>query len=276
MALPLKPGAVFGLLREVSKAKDRPLLVLGALAEQLARELAEGGDAFAVRTGGPPTEVEALVYIVGDVVTEDDANVLKLAHRARVPIVVVAAGREAPQRSPFVLATDVVRAEPGHGFPVDAIAGTLAQKLGEDGTSLARHLPLLRPHVCAALVEQFARRNGLISAAVFIPGVDFPVLTLNQVRLVLRICAAHGLEVDNQRAPEIAATVIAGLGFRTLARELLDFVPFAGWLFKGAFAYTATKGLGEATIKYCETRTSSSAGGAAPTPRPGAVSGASS
>ena len=159
-----------------------------------------------------------------------------------------------------MLATDVVRAEPGHGFPVEAIARTLAQKLGENGTSLARHLPVLRPHVCAVLIETFARRNGIISAAVFIPGVDFPALTLNQVRLVLRICAAHGLEVDNQRAPEILATIAAGLGFRTLARELLDLVPFAGWLLKGAIAYGATKALGEATVKYCEARASQPAG----------------
>jgi uncharacterized protein (DUF697 family) len=174
-------------------------------------------------------------------------------------VLVVAAGREVPERIPFVLATDVVRAEPGHGFPVDAIAQAIARKLGEDATSLARHLPVLRPAVCKNLIESFARKNGLISAAVFIPGVDFPVLTLNQLRLVLRICAAHGLEIDNQRAPEIIATVAAGLGARALARELLGAVPVAGWALKGALAYTATKALGEATVKYCETRTNRSA-----------------
>jgi uncharacterized protein (DUF697 family) len=263
VALPLKPGAVFGLVKELTRLEDRPLLVLGALAEQLARELTAGGDAFAVRTGGPPEDVEALVYILGGAITEEDARILKLAHRARVPTIVVAAGREAPERSPFVLATDIVRVEPGHGFPIDAIARALAQKLGEDATSLARHLPVIRPAVCAVLIEQFARRNALIAAAVFIPGVDFPVLTVNQLRLVLRICAAHGLEIDNQRVPEIVATIAAGLGFRTVARELLGVVPVAGWLLKGAIAYGGTKALGEAAVKYCEARTSQSADSAA-------------
>ena len=109
----------------------------------------------------------------------------------------------------------------------------------------------------------FARKNAIISAAVFIPGVDFPALTLNQLRLVLRICAAYGLEVDNQRAPEIAATIATGLGFRTLARELVAVVPVAGWLLKGTIAYAATKALGEAAIKYCEARTSQPASSAA-------------
>jgi uncharacterized protein (DUF697 family) len=255
MRLPLKVGAVYGVVKEIKATTDRPLLVAGTLAEQLARELRAGGDAAAVRTGGTPEDVAALLYVIGDVVTPDDERVLKLAHRARVPTIVIAAGRKVPPRIPFVLATDVVRVEPGHGFPVDAIAGAIADKLGEKATSLARRLPALRGAVCAQLVESFARKNGLIGAAVFIPGVDLPVLTLNQARMVLRICAAYGLEVDAQRAPELLATVGAGLGFRALARELLDLVPVAGWAVKGLVAYTGTRALGEATVRYCEART---------------------
>jgi uncharacterized protein (DUF697 family) len=255
VAFPLKIGAVYGVVKELSKTTDRPLLVAGLLADQLARELAHGGDASAVRTGGAPENVEALVYVVGDLVTDEDERVLKVAHRRRVPTLVVAAGREPAPRVPFVLATDVVRVEPGHGFPVQEIARALARKLGENATSLARHLPVLRPAVVAQLIESFARKNGIVGAAVFIPGADLPVLTLNQVRMVLRICAAYGLEVDNQRAPEILATIGAGFGFRTLARELLDLVPLAGWVLKGAVAYAGTKALGEATVRYCELRT---------------------
>jgi uncharacterized protein (DUF697 family) len=255
VALPIKPGAIFGVLKEIRSTDDRPLLIAGILAEELARELRAGGDAAAVRTGGTPEDVAALLYVLGDVVTPDDERVLKLARRARVPTIVIAAGREAPLRIPFVLATDVVRVEPGHGFPVDAIAEAIAYKLGEKATSLARRLPVLRRAVCKQLIESFARKNGLIAAAVFIPGVDLPALTLNQLRMVLRICAAYGLEVDSQRAPELLATVGAGLGFRALARELLDFVPIAGWAVKGLVAYTGTRALGEATVKYCEART---------------------
>jgi len=275
VGIPLKIGAVYGVVKELSQTTDRPLLVAGLLAEQLARQLTAGGDAHAVRTGGSPDDVEALVYVIGDSVTDDDERVLKFARRARVPVIVVAAGREAPPRIPFVLPTDVVRVEPGHGFPVETIARVLARSLGEEATSLARRLPVLRPAVCDRLIDSFARKNGIVSAAVFIPGADLPVLTLNQIRMVLRICAACGLEVDNQRAPEILATIGAGLGLRALARELLDYfplrrrpsrrfrswvgsgepmptVPVAGWLLKGAIAYAGTKALGEATVRYCE------------------------
>jgi uncharacterized protein (DUF697 family) len=269
MALPVKLGAVFGLLNEVGKSNDRPLLVGGALAETLARELAAGGEPGAIRHGGPPEDVEALVHVIGDTLTEEDERVLRLAHRARVPTVVVAAGRSVPERIPFVRATEIVRAEPGRGFPVEEIAKTLAHTLGEDATSLARRVPVLRQAVVERLISTFSRRNGIIGALVFVPGADLPVLTLNQLRMVLRICAAHGLDVDRRRIPEIAATVGAGFGFRAIARELLDLIPVAGWALRGAVAYTGTKAIGEASVRYCE------AVGATP-PQPASASPASS
>jgi len=85
---------------------------------------------------------------------------------------------------------------------------------------------------------------------VFIPGADFPVLTLNQLRLVLRLGAAHGVAIDQSRLPEIAGTVVAGLGFRTVARQLLGAAPVAGWLVKGAVAYGGTRAVGEAARRY--------------------------
>jgi len=256
LALPLKPTAIAGVLNELRKMSDRPLLVDGGLADVLARELREGGDASYVRAGGGLNDVEALIYVIGDAIDERDEQALKAAHRARVTTVVVAAGREEPVRVPFVPATAVVRAEPGSAFPVDEIGRALMRLLGEEGSSLARHLPRLRRPFCDAVIASFARKNAVVGAAVFIPGADLPVLTLSQLRMVLRICAAYGLEVDAQRAPEIIATVAAGLGFRAAARELLGAIPIAGWALKGAMAYAGTKAVGEAAIRYCEARAS--------------------
>jgi CO dehydrogenase/acetyl-CoA synthase epsilon subunit len=108
MALPIRLGAVFGVVKEMRATTDRPLLVAGLLAEQLMRELAAGGDSAAVRTGGSPEDVAALLYVIGDEVTEEDERVLKLAHRARVPTIVIAAGRETPLRIPFARASSMI------------------------------------------------------------------------------------------------------------------------------------------------------------------------
>jgi uncharacterized protein (DUF697 family) len=167
-----------------------------------------------------------------------------------VPIIAVTDADQVP----YVLATDIVRVPPGEGFPIDAIAHAVARKLGEDGTALAARLPVLRRAVCDELIRSFSKKNAIVSAAVFIPGVDMPVLTLNQARLVLRIALAYGQEIDKERAVELLGVVGFGFGLRTVARELLDLVPVAGWALKGAVAYAGTKAIGEAAVRYFDAR----------------------
>ena len=244
----LTPRAVLSVLRELRKQRGdtRPIGVAGAreLVPLLARELRAGGDASAVvedRVEG----IAALVWIG----PADEAR-LRTADRAGVPIVAVT---DEPAL-PYVLTGDLVRVPPGQGFPVEAIADALAARLGERGTALAARLPVLRPAVCRHLISQYSKKNALVAAAVFVPGVDLPVLTLNQIRLVLRIALAYGEEIDRQRAVELLGVVGAAFGFRAAARELLDLVPVAGWAVKGVVAYTGTRALGEAAVRYFEAR----------------------
>jgi uncharacterized protein (DUF697 family) len=249
--------ALFGVAKEVRLAAsdDRALAVAGApeLVSALMRELRRDGDADALVGAYALDHAAALVLVLVGAPSEADDELLKRARRARVPVVCLAAGPvEGP--IPFVLATDVVRADPGHGFPVEELARTLARRLGEAATPLAARLPVLRDAVCAHLVESFARRNAITAAAVFVPGADLPLLTLNQARMVLRIGAAYGVEIDAQRLPELLGVLGAGFGLRALAREALDVVPVAGWVLKGAVAYAGTRALGEAARRYFEAR----------------------
>jgi uncharacterized protein (DUF697 family) len=247
----LSPLTVLGVVRELRRGSGdpRPLSVAGAreLVPLLARELRAGGESGAVVE--QRLENVAIVVWVGD---PDEAQ-LRAADRAGVPVVAVTDADVVP----YVLATEIVRVPAGSGFPLPQIAAAVARRLGEDGTSLAARLPVLRRAVCDHLIASFARRNGLIGAAVFVPGVDMPLLTLNQVRLVLRIALAYGEEIDNARAVELLGVVGAGFGLRAVARELLDVVPVAGWALKGAVAYGGTRAVGEAAVRLFESRAAS-------------------
>jgi uncharacterized protein (DUF697 family) len=255
--LPLKPTAVARLLKEVRAVArdDRPLAVGGALADQLVKELVRGGDPRAARAGGPEGAV-AYVHVLAAAPTDEDEAVLKRARRERVPALVLAGER---YELPFVLPTDVIVLPPGRGFPVDELARALAARLGEQGPAPAARLPALRPAVCRWLIASFARKNAIIAAAVFVPGVDLPALTLNQMRLVLRIAAAHGVEISSDRLPELLAVLGGGLGLRALARELVDLIPGAGWALKSAIAYAGTRTVGEAAVLYFAARGDASA-----------------
>ena len=256
MALPIGLGALRALVKDVSTSgeavKAKPLVVGGArqLAAVLRRDLGRGAKPGAVRADDGPKGGAVYVHVLGGDPTADDEAALKRARRARVPIVAVVAGPMSDVSIPSVLATDVIRLGAGQGFPLEAIAELIAARLGEDAAPLAGRVPLLRRAVCERLVAMFARRNGIIGAAAFVPGVDLPVLALNEIRLLLRLEQAYGLEIDpRERLPEIVATLGAGFGLRAIARELLDLVPVAGWAVKGAVAYAGTRALGEAAVR---------------------------
>jgi uncharacterized protein (DUF697 family) len=244
----LGPLSFMSLVRELRRGSGdpRPLAVAGAreLVPLLARELRAGGDTAAVVEG--PFEHAAVLIWLG----APDEDVLRDVSRRGVPIIAVTDA----ETMPYVLATDLVPVPPGAGFPVDEIAAAVARRLGESSTSLAARLPVLRSAVCEELIRAFSRRNAIIAAAVFIPGVDMPALTINQIRLVLRIALAHGQPVDNSRGVELLGVVGAGFGFRAVARELLDLIPFAGWAVKSGVAYGGTRAVGEAAVRYFDAR----------------------
>jgi uncharacterized protein (DUF697 family) len=258
--LPIAPTAVLGLVKELraSAQADKPLVVGGVkeLAAALRRELSRGGVAGAVRDESALADAAVLVHVLAGGARDEDIELFRRAQKADVPIVAVLTGPQGEDEPdpPYVLAENVIRVPPGSGFPLDAIAAAVARALGERATPLAARLPVLRDAVVDRLIAHFARQNGVVGVAVFVPGADLPVLTLNQIRMLLRIADAYGFELDRERIPEVLGVIGSGMGFRAVARSLLGAVPIAGWAVKGGIAYAGTRTLGEAAKRYFESR----------------------
>jgi len=130
------------------------------------------------------------------------------------------------------------------------------------GLRLARR----NPHLRATLIRAI---YFFVFASAY--WADLPILARNQVRMLLRLEQAYGLDPDpRERAPEILATVAAGLGLRAVVRGVLDVIPpddgvvgllagrrrrlppVAGWAVQGGIAYTGTRALGEAAFRRLE------------------------
>ncbi|MDQ2866441.1 MAG: hypothetical protein M3R51_09470 [Candidatus Eremiobacteraeota bacterium] len=133
--------------------------------------------------------------------------------------------------------------------------------------AVGRRLPPLRETVSAKLTRDAANnalKIALASAVVdhipvigFVLGAfasagDMVAITGIQVMLLLHIEAAYGKDPDMQRMWQLLPVIGGGFGWRTLARELVGFVPLAGIAIKGAIGYAGTIVVGESVTFYLE------------------------
>jgi small GTP-binding protein len=120
---------------------------------------------------------------------------------------------------------------------------------------IGRELPAFR----RAAAQRIIRNATLVSLAAGIepiPFVDIPILLGTQIRLVLRIAALYGENMNAidtlKYARELVVTMLGGLGFRYLAEQAAKAVPFGGDFVAGAIAAAATWSIGEVALEYYE------------------------
>ena len=112
--------------------------------------------------------------------------------------------------------------------------------------------PFVRRPLANDAVQTTALQNAAIGAIPFIPGADLPLMTLNQAKMVLQIAAAYGQSMGKERIKELVAVVGGAFVFRTLARELLEFIPVLGFLIRPGIGYAGTTAIGFAVVEYFE------------------------
>lgn len=147
----------------------------------------------------------------------------------------------------------LVSAKTGEGV-LDTLVPRLVDLAKDADVALAKKFPALRHAVAEKAVHRTANENGLIGVLVFLPGADMPILTLNQIRMVMKIASIYDQEIGFERAKEILAVLAGGLVFRTAARNLVSLVPVVGWGVKGGIAYGGTVAVGRAAMKYFESK----------------------
>lgn len=125
----------------------------------------------------------------------------------------------------------------------------------EAALAIGRELPVYR----RLAAQRIIRNSTLVSLAAGlepIPFVDIPILLGTQLRLVLRLAALYGEQMDSadakKHARELIATIAGGLGLRYLAQEAAKAVPFGGDFVAGAIAGAATWSIGQVALEYYE------------------------
>ena len=199
------------------------IVVSGMLAEQLVRELGPGaapGTVFA-REGTIVAGAEVVVRVIAGDPSNEDVAVVRAAEREGVPVVLVQLWPQAEWTRPFVLTPFVVECRAGEGFPVNEIAGRIAEA-AEHAPALAARVPVLRDVVESGVVRGATIRSALLAARGSGRGGTRSVLALEQVRALSRLRALDPRSAaapDARAAAGVAALLYASsYGFRGAAR----------------------------------------------------------
>ncbi len=247
------------VLIQVVVEVDAPEPLVEGLRERLRPETARARLAIGVAGAGETVVLDqaadALV-VAGGSLGADVTQLLAQAREAFVPAVLLVI---APQDQ-HAAATDAT-GHPSADVLVDEdverllskrLAGWLADEVPSKRMALARNFPFVRRSVAEAAVRATAWQNALIGTVGFLPGADMPVMTANQIKMLLQIAAAYGEPLGTERIKELLAVVGGGFAFRTLARQAVGVVPVLGWAVKGGIGYSGTLAMGKAAIAYFE------------------------
>lgn len=218
-------------------------------AASLQVEVAELGKPISPDAG---TDAVIAIAGTGNVGLAESLSVPRLR---RIPVVVVALGESSRELE----LADALKQPTGDlivkQVPTDAVehlGSWLSDNVSSKRLALAHNFAFMRKAVAEDATRTTAWQNALVGVVTPIPGADMPIMTANQIKMLLQIAAAYGQPLNVDRIKELAAVVAGGYLFRTLAREALSVVPVLGWAIKGGIAYSGTVAMGKAAIKYFE------------------------
>lgn len=233
-------------------------------------------DDFAVIVAGASSEVGRIAADIRAlsvpvmVVADDPSSVSRIASDAGAPIPV--ADIVAPVKLKSAVEEKVASWVPALRARVDDVTDegavaldaeafkVLQQRMGEwiittcpeKKLTLALAFPFIRRPLATDAIQATSLQNAAIGFIPVLPGADMPIMTLNQMKMVLQIATAYGQPLDANRVKELACVLGGAFLARNVARAGAKLIPFAGWLVSGAVGFAATEAMGRAAVEYFE------------------------
>ncbi len=266
LALPQPLQEVWNVWREIQGAANRPATL--ALVAEAGPEREHWRDAMQINSLYPDmlhiVEPDAARPVPADVyvVMTSDASiplvqafpVIEKLPQEKILVVLVsvpehqAAARQREVHHALELGEDrIVLLE-----SLRDLAGPFAKRLishfPELGIPLSRQFPIFREAAAWEEISATSKQNALIGA-IPIPGADFPLMTANQLKMILRIAAIYDMPISVDRARELLAVVGGGFALRSAARQVAKFIPI-GAIVGAGVGYSGTLAMGKGAIEY--------------------------
>lgn len=205
-----------------------PLLVTGMLAEQLARELAQGASPGAVIADDASrlSRSAVVVHVIAGEPSFADRELVSEADDHGVPVVLVQLWPQEDWTPPFVLTPFVVECRAGQGFPIPEISRRIVEAV-ENPVSLARRVPVLEGPVGDSVVGATAIRAAILGVMGARSGARSqaarPLITLEQLRMIADLRMLRDVPAGSDALKSLGGIAVglvgAGFFFRGAARN---------------------------------------------------------
>lgn len=155
----------------------------------------------------------------------------------------------------------------GNQDQIESLRRRIADRADDRVLAIGRYVPQMTSACAQQVISETSTVNGEFAFVSNIPtlvpivgsalavGADFVVLTKNQLMLLFKLAAINGRDLENRWRiyAEMFPVVGAGLGWRTVAREVACLMPLAlGTMPKVAIAFAGTWVIGQTAQVYFE------------------------
>lgn len=129
-------------------------------------------------------------------------------------------------------------------YLLETLARWILDRTDKD-VAFAANFPFMRIAAANRIITSCALANMATGAVVFMPGADFPVMTIAEIGMVLQLSAVFGYKLEPERGYEVAAVVGAGLVLRLAGRGLCKLTPRLSFVVRALVAAAGTYGMGK-------------------------------
>ncbi len=116
----------------------------------------------------------------------------------------------------------------------------------DKGTAFAACFEFMRRAASDRVIASTVATNALTGALVFIPGADYPVMTLAQIGMLFKLASVYDKPIRLERAYEVAGVAVCGLLLRAVARQLASRAGYGAFAVKALCAGAGTFATGRA------------------------------
>lgn len=196
-----------------------------------------------------------MAVVVGGDSAEAD-KVALMCRNACVPVYIVIGSNGKYQPDAKLFGGDYCMVDPASEGSVKAMQKTLASWIAAvcigKKFAFAKAFPFVATPIALEAVHTTALENAAIGFVPFLKGADFPLMFVNQLKMLGQIAAVYGVELDMNLLKEAAGVLVVALFGKKFFKLIHKIVPIPASFIGAPVSLVTTEVIGRALVEYFE------------------------